>query len=404
MTATAHARATDRGRLTLIRAARLYDGSGTNLLDDPTLVIDGHTITAVDRASALGTVDNADVVDLAGATLLPGLIDTHVHLCFDAGPDVVDSLAAEDDVATLAAMAEAARANVARGVTTVRDLGDRSYLALALRDMHQPGLPTIVASGPPITSVAGHCHFLGGEVFGLAGMRDAVRRHAERDVDVIKIMASGGHLTPGTHTDRPQFTRAELRAAVEEAHRFGLPVTAHAHDLTAIEDALSAAVDGLEHATFQSADGVIEAPAALLEAIAASGVAVGLTLGAVLAPGTVVPPFFQANLPRIEANVRRVIGSGATVVLGTDAGIGPVKPHGVLPLAVQQFAGFGPTPAQALRTVTSHAAEVIGLGHRKGRLAPGYDADILAVDGNPLDDLSALHQVRAVFARGTRIG
>lgn len=387
----------------MIRAERLYDGTGAELIDDPAMILDGHTITAVDRASALGRVDHADVVDLAGATLLPGLIDTHVHLCFDASPNVVDSLAAQDDVATLTAIADAARANLAHGVTTVRDLGDRTYLSLALRDMHEPGLPTIVASGPPITSVAGHCHFLGGEVFGLADIRDSVCQHAERDVDVIKIMASGGHLTPGTHPGQPQFTRAELRAAVEEAHRFGLPVTAHAHGLVAIEDALSAAVDGIEHATFQHADGVTEAPAPLLEAIAASGVAVGLTLGVAIAPGTVVPPFFQQNLPRMEANVRRVIDSGATVVLGTDAGIGPVKPHGVLPQAIQHFASLGPTPAQALQTVTAHAAEVIGLGHRKGRLAPGYDADILAVDGDPLDDLSALHQVRAVFARGSRI-
>ncbi|MPY81028.1 MAG: amidohydrolase family protein [Actinophytocola sp.] len=402
MTTLSPATTTDRRKLTVIRADRLFDG--TDVIEGgAVVVVDRHTIVAADRASQFTATDHADVVELPGATLLPGLVDTHVHLCLDASVDSVGHLAGLDDTALLAAMTAAARANLRAGVTTVRDLGDRGYVSLRLRRARDADLPTILAAGPPITSPGGHCHFLGGEASGIDGLRAAVRAHAERDVDVIKIMASGGHLTPGSQTDVPQFTRAELRAVVEEAHRFGLPVTAHAHSVQAITDALAVGVDGLEHLTFQQDGRVVDAPQDVLCTLVESQVAVGLTLGIVPVPDLPIPPFFAENLPRMMANVRRVVAVGACTVLGTDAGIAPVKPHGVLPLAVRQFAENGVTPRQALGAATRVAADVIGLGHRKGRLATGYDADVLAVDDDPLDDLTALQRVRAVYARGARV-
>lgn len=398
MTATTRATATDRRKLTMIRAARLFDGADSHA--DHAVVVDGHSIVAVDHAARFPADDSIRVVDLGAATLLPGLVDTHVHLCFDAGHDVAATLAEQDDDAVLATMTAAAQRLVAAGVTTVRDLGDRGYLSLRLRDAQWSGLPTILAAGPPITSVGGHCHYLGGETAGIDGIRDAVREHADRDVDVIKIMASGGHLTPGTRTEIPQFSREELHAAVAEAHRFGLPVTTHAHGIPAIEDAIAAGVDGMEHATFQTESGVVEAPEPLLAALIEHDIVVGLTLGVVPLPDFPMPPFFQANLPKLMANMARVIAAEVPVVLGTDAGISPVKPHDVLPLAVAQFAALGAGAERAVRTVTSYAAEVIGLGHRKGRIAAGYDADLLAVDGDPLTDPTALQRVQAVFVRG----
>ena len=134
------------------------------------------------------------MVDLGEVTLLPGLVDTHVHLGFDASADPVANLQARNDAEVLVAMREAGRTALAGGVTTVRDLGDRDYLSLGLRD--DETMPTIVAAGPPITTAAGHCHFLGGVATpGVHGVRAAVREHIERGVDVIKIMATGGQLT-----------------------------------------------------------------------------------------------------------------------------------------------------------------------------------------------------------------
>ncbi len=395
----AQLRVTARNRLTVLRAARLFDGTGSALSPDPVVVIEGAAIRAVHSSGAVP--DGAEVIDLAGATLLPGLIDTHVHLAFDASADPVGSLHRRRDTEVLQAMVRAGQTALRGGVTTVRDLGDREYLSLGLRG--RAGLPTIVTAGPPITTPGGHCHFLGGAVAPtIDGVRAAVREHAEQGVDIIKIMASGGTLTPGSRQDLAQFPPEVLRAAIDEAHRQGLRVTAHAHALTAIADAVAAGVDGLEHVSFWTEDGV-HAPETLIQLIASSQVTVGLTIGLVPMPGLVPPPELMMRLPGIMANTRRLHEARAAMVAGTDAGIAPIKPHDVVRHAPAILRQLGFSQAEALRTITSYAARVCGLGHRKGRIAPGYDADILAVDGDPVADPEALHRIRVVYARGVEV-
>ncbi|SDF69003.1 amidohydrolase family protein [Pseudonocardia oroxyli] len=382
--------------LLAVRADRLFDG----------LTCTDHTLLLIEDGRVVrvgGPVpDGAELLDLPGATLLPGLVDTHVHLAFDASPDSVAALAARDPDAEQEAMAEAATAQLRAGVTTVRDLGDRDYSALRLRASARP-LPTIVAAGPPITSLGGHCHYLGGETrSGDATVRAAVRERAERGCDVIKVMASGGGLTPGTDVLAPQFTAADLRAVVDEAHRHGLPVTAHAHALPAVRQALDAGVDGIEHLTCLTENGV-EASDALIDELVRRRVAIGATVGLVPVPGMVPPPHLAKNLPAILDTLRRLIAAGAVVVAGTDAGIAPVKPHGVLPRGLADLVAHGMTPLAALRAGTATAAAVVGLGARKGRLAPGLDADVLAVAGDPTRDIAALLHPVAVLREGERV-
>lgn len=384
-----------------IRAARLFDGDSADLVHNPTVLLANGRIAAIETGG--DPAADAQVLDLGDVTLLPGLVDAHVHLAFDASADPVGRLATASDEEVLAGMRQAARATLAAGITTVRDLGDRGYLALQLREelANDPlAGPHILAAGPPITTTKGHCWYLGGQADGAEGVRAAVRAHAQRGVDVIKVMASGGELTPGTQSHRSQYGLAELRAAVAEAHQHRLPITAHAHATAAVADVLAAGFDSIEHCTFMTEDGIDERPD-LIKTIAASGVVVSATVG--MRPGSTPPPRIAARLAALLTHLQRLRQAGVAMVASSDAGIGPAKPHGILPHGVLMMVDrLGWSTLDALRAVTSQPARLCRLGDRKGRLAPGFDADILAVAGNPLTNPEALLDVAAVYRQGRR--
>jgi imidazolonepropionase-like amidohydrolase len=383
-----------------LRAARLFDGVNDEPVLDPVLVVDGERIAAIGREAPAGI----EITDLGDVTLLPGLVDAHVHLCFDGTTEPVAHLAAMSDDEVLDVMRAAGRTALAAGVTTVRDLGDRNYLSLRVREETAAGPskgPQILAAGPPITTAKGHCWYLGGEADGVDGVRAAVREHADRGVDVIKVMTSGGELTPGTHSHEASYSVAELTAIVDEARAFGLPVTGHAHAAQAVANAVAAGFDSIEHCSFFAEDGVDDRPD-ILDALAASGIVVSATLG--LKPGSPPPPRISALIPLIMEHFRRLYAHGIPIVVSSDAGIGPTKPFDILPQAAEMFATLlAVPPVLALKAVTSGPAKVCRVDDRKGRLAAGYDADILAVVGNPLSDITALQEVRAVYRLGTRI-
>jgi imidazolonepropionase-like amidohydrolase len=361
------------------------------------LVADGR-IVGVESAAPEG----CPVVDLPGTTVLPGLIDAHVHLCGDSGPRALDQLGELDGDRLEAIIHAACAAHLAAGVTTVRDLGDIGYATLAWRG--DPEAPTILGSGPPITSVGGHCAVMGGEASGADGLRHAVRERAERGVDVVKVMTSGGVMTPGTDIVACQFTLDELRTVVTEAHDLGLPVTGHAHALAAVEMCVDAGVDGIEHCTCMTADGM-RTPPELVERIARAGIVVCPTIG--VAPGVELPPHVKAVMDRMNFSpAARVVQTGEfhrggmRLVSGTDAGINSGKPHGILAQSLIDLGTAGVPAAEVLASATSRAARDLGLGARKGRLRAGFDADLTFVAGNPVQDLTALRSVRQVVLRG----
>lgn len=378
-----------------LRVDGIFDGRTIHREAGSVIVLDGDRIASIDREPP----EQAHVYDLSGCTALPGLVDTHVHLALDATDDPVPGLMNRDDDELTEWMVSAGRRALSAGITTVRDLGDRNYLSLSLRGRHD--LPTLLLAGPPITTPAGHCWFMGGGTEPEPhSIRRAVAEHAERGVDVIKVMASGGTLTSGTRQERSQYSQDMLRMVVAEAHRWGLPVTAHAHGTASIAESLAAGVDGMEHVTFWSEDGV-DAPQYLLDQIAASGIFVGATLG-FDPPGDYagLPTPLRSRLPHIDQNTARLRDAGARVVVGSDAGVASVKHHAVLPFAASQLSAMGANPTQILETLTSAAAAACGVEDRKGWLRPGYDADVLVVRGDPTRDLAALHAVRIVVRAG----
>ncbi|MGY1623049.1 amidohydrolase family protein [Geodermatophilus sp. SYSU D00965] len=386
------------------RAQRAFDGE--QVLPGGVLVlVEGGTIAGVEPGDAPAP-PGCPVTELPDTTLLPGLVDTHVHLCGDSGPRALDQLPELSADELDAIVTEAGREQLRAGVTAVRDLGDHRWAVLE-RTRRADGGPTVVAAGPPITSPGGHCWSMGGEAAGIDQLRRAVPERAERGAGVVKIMASGGLLTPGTDLAAGQFSLAELRVVVEEGHRHGLPVTAHAHALTAVEDCLAAGVDGIEHCSCLTAKGV-RTPPELAAGLAAAGILVCPTVGRV--PGIDPPPHVQARMAATGAsfeaqlvNVAELHRAGVVLLAGTDAGIGPSKRHGLVPMAVADLVDCGVPVAEALAAATGRAARACGLGDRTGRLTPGLDADLLLADGDVTRDVTGLQRPRLVLSRGREV-
>ncbi|MGR6964217.1 amidohydrolase family protein [Geodermatophilus sp. URMC 61] len=387
------------------RAPRAFDGE--RFLDGGALVlVEGSTIVGVEPGTAPAP-EGCAVVDVPGGTLLPGLVDTHVHLCGDGGPRALDQIPELDPAELDAVVTAAEQATLRAGVTTVRDLGDHHWNVLE-RAGRDGVRPTVVAAGPPITSPGGHCWSMGGEASGVEALRRAVRERAERGAGVVKVMASGGVLTPGTDLTACQLTLQELRAVVEEAHRLGVPVTAHAHGLTSVERSVAAGVDGIEHCSCLTGTG-IHLPAGLAAALAAGRIDVCPTVG--FLPGVDPPLHVQARMAAVGVTVEQHLPhvaalhrAGVSLLAGTDGGIGPSKRHGQVAYAVADLTGPCGVPLEeALTAATARAARACELDGRTGRLAAGCDADLLGVDGDVATDVTALQRPRVVVARGREV-
>ncbi|MCI3270643.1 amidohydrolase family protein [Streptomyces cylindrosporus] len=385
----------------LITAGRVLVGSGT-YLDDGAVLIKGDSIAAVGPRAQITNQADPDAEHLAfpAGTVVPGLIDAHVHLAFDGGADPVATLHESSDEILLADMRHRAEQLLLSGVTTARDLGDRNGLALRLDEEiargSTPG-PRIVSAGTPATPPGGHCHFLGGEVSGVAEVRDLVRRNVAAGAGVIKAMVTGGGLTKdGPKSWRSQFSPEELQALVDEAHQAGLPVAAHAHGTDGITAAVEAGVDTIEHCTWMTDDG-FDLRQDVLKQIIDRDIAV---CPAVSPHWQMLPRFFgEERAAAMFDLVRQMAEAGAKLIAGTDAGVQRAGFDGLVP-ALSFYAHLGLPNSRILDMATIEAADALGVGETTGRIAPGFRADLLVIDGDPLADLGALKTVRGVVAAG----
>lgn len=379
----------------VLTAPRIMTGDET--LTDGALVVSG---TSVDWSGPAAELPAAYArlprTDYPAATILPGLIDCHVHLGFDGGPAPVARMRSETDEQQLVLMLRSARELLGVGVTTARDLGARAYLSVVVRDAIAAGLargPRLLVAASPITVTGGHCWFMGGEADGEDDLRKMVRTHHKHGADLIKVMSTGGFMTAGSAPWYAQFSVAQLAAVVEEASRLDKPVAAHAHGLEGIDRAVQAGVSTLEHCSFVTDTNERMFSEPLAARIAEQGI--------------VVCPTVNVNAPYHERRTGRPFGRhlrpmhdmGVRLVAGTDAGINNT-PHHQYVGGLEHLVTLGFRPAEVLAMATTEAADALGLGPVTGRLAPGYDADVIVVDGDPVSDISALGRLRRVIARG----
>jgi imidazolonepropionase-like amidohydrolase len=400
--------APDRSSLLVVKVGILVDGTGSAPRRGVQIYVrDGRIVEVAPSGDVPST---AHVLDFSNQAAVPGLIDCHVHLSFSAGVDPLADLLAEDDAALLLHAASNARTALAAGITTVRDLGDRSGVVRALRDGIARGIvpgPRIVTAGSPITITGGHCHFLGLEADSKADVRRVARRQIRDGVNCLKIMASGGRMTPGTNPKLPQYSVGQIRAAVDEARRAGLTIAAHALSARSIRRAAKAGVDTIEHCNWLDQEEGLAFDESTAELMAENGVAFDPTLTPVQSFVNFEPELLSdvqkaAIAIRVELVevFRRMLELGVKMVAGTDAGTRRStldRLPGELELYVTQL---GLTPVAAIATATGGAAEALGLRAEVGTVQPGRQADLTVVEGDPSTEIGVLKRARAVIQSG----
>jgi imidazolonepropionase-like amidohydrolase len=386
----------------VLRAPRLLDGTGAGTLDDAAVWLDGGRIAWVGPAAELPAgAAAARTVDLDGCTLLPGLIDAHVHLVASGGPDLAADIPGTEAERVLAAIANCRR-HLDGGTTLVRDLGAPGGEVIALARAIEAGTvegPSVIAAGPAVTMTGGHIAYMGRVADGPQQMRAAIRANLQLGAGCIKVVATGGVLTKGLDPRIAAYTLEELEALVDEAHRFGLRVAAHAIGEGGVATALRAGVDSIEHGMFLDKtciDLFLDTGARLSATFSAPGCIIH---------GETVPDWIkQRARPAAEAQAasfKAAIDAGVRVVAGTDAGT-PENFHGRVAYEVVAMVEAGLGAAAGIRAATSEAADLLGDPER-GVLRAGAVADLLAVDGDVLADVRALTRTAAVFKSGRQV-
>lgn len=398
------------GPVTAIQAGRLVDVAAGRVRDDQVILVQDGKITAVGPAGTTPVPSGAKVIDLSGHTVLPGLIDTHTHVTSDPSTPPYHGYGMSVPRQALIG-ARFARDTLLSGVTTIRNVGAAGYTDVALRDAINAGDvigPRILASGPALGITGGHCdsNMLAPEFHeqaeGVAdgpwAVRAKVRENIKYGADVIKYCGTGGVFSKGTRVGAQQYTPEEVAAIVDEAHMHGRKVAVHAHGANGIKVALRAGVDTIEHASL----------------IDDEGLRLAKEKGAFLSMDIFNTEYTQSEGPKrgeLEEflrkdrevaqlqrdNFRKAVQMGIKLTMGTDTG---VHPHKDAPKQLATMVEYGMTPMQAIQAATWVGAQALGIETEVGQIAPGYAADIIAVNGDPLANVRAFADVGFVMKGG----
>ena len=394
---------------TFVTAGSMVDTLSGSVLDKPLIEIQGDRIVSV--SSGESAPAGANVIDLGQeATLIPGLADMHTHLTYDLGDFGYKSLAISETDEAIRGVANA-RTTLMAGFTSARNLGASGYADVSLREAIDSGRipgPRLQVSGPSLSATGGHCDnnllpdeynaTAGGVADGPWAARAVVRKHRKYGADVIKICATGGTLSRRTDPGARQYTDEELQAIIDEAHMLGMQVAAHAHGTEGITALIKAGVDSVEHCSLMDEEGL----------------RLARRNGTFLSVNAYTPKYMLANglkngiLPESLEKARKLsekrfetyrmlIRENAKVVFGSDSA---TIPHGDNAKQFAVYVELGMTPMRAIQSATTVAAESLGWEGQVGAIAPGYFADIIAVNGDPIDDITVMEDVRFVMKGG----
>jgi imidazolonepropionase-like amidohydrolase len=392
----------------VVRAGHVLDVKSGQMLNDQAIVIEGDKIVSVGPASSAPAAD-ANTINLPNATVLPGLIDAHTHLTFNPSFGY-ETLAISIPREALTG-AHNARTTLEAGITTVRNVGADGYSDVALRDAINAGDvpgPRMLVSGPALGITGGHCdndllpyeyHASdGGVADGIEGVQHKTREVIKYGADLIKVCATGGVLSKGDDPNASQYTLEEMKAIVADAHRLGRKVAAHAHGAQGVIWASEAGVDSVEHGHLMND--------AAIATLKKNGTYLVPTLYLIdwqreNAAKSNLPEFTQRKMQMVsdvgKANIKKAIEAGVKIGMGTDAA---VYPHGLNAHELAVYVSLGMTPLQAIRTATINDADLLGWSDKVGTLEAGKWADIIAVDGDPLQDVTVLQHVKFVMKGG----
>ena len=408
---------------TLIKAARIFDGTGSPASSGKAVLLNDGQIAAIGAVGELSAPDGANLTikDYGDATILPGLVDGHTHMMAPGDGTHGDITGNEQDDVLLMRALQNARIFLHAGVTTARENGAKNRVGFSLKEGIQRGLsegPEMVVSGRPITITGGHFWYCGSEADGVEGVRSEVRKLIKEGADFIKIMATGGS-TWSSNPLQASYTVEEMAVIVEEAHRFGKLTAAHCASMQGIKNALDAGVDMIIHCVFEDETGMYEFNEPLAEQLAAAKAWVNPTLHVVQSgielterigydrgwltkeEQASIDDSKQSLETRVDS-VNKLVNMGVRMIAGSDSPWGAYPP-GEFVKEMIALTKAGLTTTEALVTGLSHAAESIAVGDQAGTLGAGRPGDILVVAGDPTADLNALWKVKDVYKSGTRV-
>lgn len=402
----------------VLKADWAFTATGADLIPQAAVVLEDGLIAFVGPASDLAEchLAGAEIEELPGHTLMPGLLDGHIHLSFTAGsthPEVVDYISRETDMQQVLRTAANAQKCLRAGLTTVRDLGARRDVVPTVRDAINNGRiagPRILTCNFPITVTGGHLHFVGWEANEEWELRQAVRTLVKEGADVIKICASGGNMTAESNPLMVQYSAEQLGVVVEEAHKLDTPVAAHAIPADSIRNCIEAGIDTIEHCVWLGADGGYDYDADAMATAVAKDLTASITLAGVLRGYLADQPFSESmraamgvegplEQERIE-HFRKLWLSGVNLIVSSDAGVRFTPPDDYY-ISLQCAVELLGMPAKdVLHMATYNPAKGLGVLDERGTLEVGKVADIIAVAGNPLADIKNMANVNLTIVGG----